>query len=260
MWAHKVAPFLSDGLAKSYERAQQSPLNTTKCKMPRPDQDAEPNDDRTSDVSEWSVSQRAIVSCLVAFHVCAVFIAPFAAPPPSSELAQATAETIRPYLRAVAIDNGYRFFAPNPAPSHLVRYEIELANGETLGSRFPDPQAHWPRLLYHRHFMLAEALVNLTIPVSEIPFSGFDSDADREQFDVERARADALLHSVAGYLLRQHPGAIRVQLHAVEHAIPSPKELQQGRQLDDPSLYSERLLGVFTPADLRRYEAKISDG
>jgi hypothetical protein len=195
---------------------------------------------------------------LIAFHVFAVFIAPFASPPPASELAQATARLLRPYLKAVAIDNGYRFFAPNPVPSHLVRYIIEMSDGTTVEGRFPDWQVHWPRLMYHRQFMLAESLFNLAVPVAEIPVGGFANEAQREQFDFERGRADALRYSVAGFLLRQYPQAVRVQLFSVEHQIPTPWDLQDGLKLDDPRLYLETSLGVFTREDIERYQHSVS--
>ncbi len=205
------------------------------------------------DVASWTAAQRMTVSGLILFHVFAVFIAPFASPPPSSDLSQACARMLQPYLQAVAIDNGYRFFAPNPGPSHLVRYEVDLADGTHVTGRFPDVEHHWPRLLYHRHFMLAESLFNLAMPVAELPLGGFVSETEKQQFGEDRARADALRFSVAGYLLRQRKGAQRVRLFALEHEIPTPWDLQDGLKLDDPQLFAERSLGVFTPADVERY-------
>ena len=142
--------------------------------------------------TRWTTARRSTVSGLILFHVFAVFIAPFASPPPSSDMSQACARTLRPYLQAVAIDNGYRFFAPNPGPSHLVRYEIDLADGTRVTGRFPDVENHWPRLIYHRHFMLAESLVNLAVPVAELPPEGFAGEEERQQFDNDRVRADEL--------------------------------------------------------------------
>ena len=52
--------------------------------------------------------------------------------------------------------HGYRFFAPDPGPSHLILYEVSLENGETASGRFPDQNVHRPRLLYHRFFMISE--------------------------------------------------------------------------------------------------------
>jgi hypothetical protein len=207
----------------------------------------------------WTARRRTLVSGLILFHVLAVFIAPFASPPPSSDIAQACGRMLQPYLQAVAIDNGYRFFAPNPGPSHLVRYEVDLADGTRVTGRFPDLEQHWPRLLYHRHFMLAESLFNLAMPVAELPPAGFASDEQRQLYDEERSRADALRYSVARYLLRRYPDAQRLRLFALEHEIPTPWDLQDGLKLDDPQLFAERTLGVFTPADIEQYLQSLND-
>ena len=214
--------------------------------------------DRPQDVQDpscdWTLGQKCVASAAIAFHVFAVFISPFASPPPSSELAQATARAIQPYLKAVAIDNGYRFFAPDPVPSHLVRYQVELEDGTTVEGRFPDPELNWPRLLYHRHFMIAESLFNLTVPVSEIPTEGFQTDLQRAQFDIDRGRADALKYSLASYLMKQHPNSKRIQLFLVEHQIPTPWDLQDGLRLDDSRLYLESSIGVISRDDIERFE------
>jgi hypothetical protein len=65
-----------------------------------------------------------------------------------------------PYITATFLDHSYKFFAPNPGPSHLVRYDLYFADGSSRVNRddqiLPDRVGHWPRLLYHRHFMLTE--------------------------------------------------------------------------------------------------------
>ena len=38
----------------------------------------------------------------------------------------------RPYLEAAYLDHGYAFFAPDPGPSHLVRYELEFDDGGVI--------------------------------------------------------------------------------------------------------------------------------
>ena len=119
----------------------------------------------------WSPWKRRVVSALILFHLIAIFSAPFAAPPPSSQLSRRIYSVFQPYLRAVYMSHGYRFFAPNPGPSHLLRFEITLENGETETLTFPDLEEQWPRLLYHRHFMLSESLFNFT----EVSQQDFDN-------------------------------------------------------------------------------------
>src|SRR3990172_7505683 len=92
---------------------------------------------------------RVAVSLLVIVHVFAVFVGPWAMPPQNSELAAGCARIFQPYLDALCLANGYRFFAPEPGPSHLVRYEITHDDGTLESGEFPNRQQHVPRLLYH---------------------------------------------------------------------------------------------------------------
>lgn len=131
---------------------------------------------------------------------------------------------LRPYLEGAYLNHGYHFFAPEPGPSHLVRYELEFADGTKRTGTFPDLAEHWPRLLYHRHFMMSE-FINVAPPDSEW----------------ERTYA----RSYANHLLAEH-GAAKVTLHLRRHLIPPPQALLDGAQLTDERFYEERLLGTFT--------------
>ena len=55
------------------------------------------------------------------------------------------------------LNHGYHFFAPEPAPSTLISFEAERADGTKVAGHFPSRKSI-PRLLYHRHFMLTEHL------------------------------------------------------------------------------------------------------
>ena len=96
---------------------------------------------------------RIAATCAIAFHFTAVFIAPFAIPP--SDLSLVLRAWFRPYIEINHLDHGYKFF-DEPGPSHRVRYRVELANGGPIEGTIPDRDVHWPRLLYHRHLMLAD--------------------------------------------------------------------------------------------------------
>ena len=80
---------------------------------------------------------RAVVSLLVMLHVAAVFVGPWAMPP-NSRLAVAVGRVFQPYLDVLSLGNGYRFFAPEPGPSHLVRYEVTLDDGTLVEGSFPN--------------------------------------------------------------------------------------------------------------------------
>ena len=191
---------------------------------------------------------RGLVSLALAVHVSAVFIAPFSLPP-ASRLSSYPRAWLRPYLDAAFLDHGYRFFAPEPgSESHLVRYELKFADGASRRGTFPDVREHWPRLFYHRHFMLSEFLNQLD-PGDAPP----DSAPDDAFADYRRQRAmfEAFAASYATHLLARHQ-ALEVTLFRVRHRIPSPTMvIERGVRLDDPESYLEERIGVYAPEELR---------
>ena len=194
--------------------------------------------------AQWSPGLRMLVSAFLLFHCVALFVAPLASPPPSSGLSRSVEGVIEPYLRATFLkDHGYRFFAPNPPmASHLVRYELLDAEGNvTQEGRFPDLDQHWPRLLYHRHFMISESMFGITSIPAE-PYSDSEEAILAHQNDIQRA--DAYLESIGGHLSRQHD-APRVKLYMVEHFILSPEESLAGDSPDAEKLFVERFLGEY---------------
>ena len=169
---------------------------------------------------------RATVSLLVALHVFAVFLGPWAMQP-SSILAADSARVFQPYMDLLSLANGYRFFAPEPGPSHLVRYELTLADGTLKTGEFPDRRINWPRLLYHRYFMLSEFINTLGSP------------------DAANERAEAFAKGYAQHLATEYD-ARSVRLYLRRHYVPRSGEVRQGMRLSDKSLYDERPLAVYT--------------
>ena len=203
-----------------------------------------------SEAYRWPPARRLIVSVLLTLHLTAVFSAPWSTPP-SSDLARSLGTLMFPYLKLVGIAyHGYRFFAPDPGPSHLIRYEIAWEDGTTQSWEFPDPDRHWPRLWYHRHFMLAETLAadygqaqalppRETIPPDELPF-----------IQTDLRRAELLKKSVAKCLLGQHPGAERIRMFVRTHHLPTPQDIASGLALNDERLYEEFPLAEYARDDL----------
>jgi hypothetical protein len=164
-------------------------------------------------------------------HLTAVFVSPFAFISSSSEavspVAAAIADPLRPYIDFAYLNHGYAFFAPNPGPSHLVRWRLEFDDGRTpVEQTFPDVDRHWPRLLYHRHFMLAEQLNSDFVP-PQPP----DTDDEGQLAGWRRRRAvyAAKWRSYENQL-RTRYAADRVTLTRVEHELPSWEEVQLGRR------------------------------
>jgi hypothetical protein len=203
---------------------------------------------------------KAVISLLLAFHLTAVFIAPFAfacnSRGSTSPLADPVYRALHPYIAALFLDHGYFFFAPNPGPSHLVDYKLEFADGKApLEGRFPDLAIERPRLLYHRHFMLSEELYNSFAPAEAPPEPSppplTASAADRAQYQLQRAayertlanwqrqrkRYEAMRASIEQHLIHAH-GAKSVTLTRVEHRPPWPDEYDLlGRELNVAESY-----------------------
>lgn len=136
----------------------------------------------------------------------------------------------RPYLDALYLNHGYHFFAPEPGPSHLVRYELILQDGSKETGYFPNKTEHWPRLRYHRHFMLSEHMAQFT----------------EEGTPPEFLRTFS--KSYAQHLLAAHH-AKEVKLILIRHLFPTPEQVLEGMKLTDQSLFFERNLGVFRTDD-----------
>src|SRR6476646_3803829 len=107
---------------------------------------------------------RLLIRVAILVHLAAVIAAPCAGPDPSGPLANSIARGFAPYLDAAYLNHGYRFFCPAPGPSHLIRYSLKMPDGSTISDVLPNLQTEWPRLFYHRHFMLTDKLGNVWNP------------------------------------------------------------------------------------------------
>jgi hypothetical protein len=188
--------------------------------------------------SHWPPLARVAISVAILLHFACVLLATYTAAPPFSKLAQDLVQPARPYINALDLNHGYRFFAPDPGPSHLIRYHLHWPDGHGRDGVFPNLAEERPRLLYHRYFMLAEHLEGLYEESQQFP-----------EHAVERRNAEAGLHalvkSYADELMRRS-GATQVRLELVEHDIPTPDEYLAGKRLDDARLFQSVDLGTFT--------------
>lgn len=188
-------------------------------------------------IRHLSAPARLFFSLLIAWHVTAVFLAPLSVPP-SSQLVVDVAQGsfMQKYLDALFINHGYSFFAPDPGPGHLIRYEVVDDRGNRIQGEFPDLKHQWPRLLYHRYFMLAEQ--------SELPVPD-------EKIRNEWQRK--YLAAYARQLIRQYDGqSARVQ--CVIHYPLYRDDALEGMKLDDPQTYKTILEVTQTRRDLPRDE------
>ena len=104
----------------------------------------------------WSAWWKGLVSLWLCYHFAGLVISP-ASIPPSSDVVRGSWTYFGPYLQFLYMNQGHHFFAPDPGASTLVRYTVERPDGTSVEGQLPDHQM-FPRLLYHRHFMLTESL------------------------------------------------------------------------------------------------------
>jgi len=167
-----------------------------------------------------------LVNCWLIYHLFAIVIAP-ASVGPSSDLEYSGWRVAAPYLQTFNLNHGYHYFAPDPEGSSLVSYLLEFPDGRSEAGRFPNREI-FPRLLYHRHFMLSEYLGG--------------SDPNLRQ-SICKAYARNLCNRT---------GASKVTLSLITHALPSRDLILDGAKLDAPESYTEEPLGTFSANDFHR--------
>lgn len=203
---------------------------------------------------------KLLISGGILLHLSAVFIAPFrfatGAFGGSSPLADALQRPLSPYIDAMFLDHGYFFFAPNPGPNHLVDCRLEFSDGRPAQElRFPNLETERPRLLYHRHFMLSEALNGSFAPPEFPPepspppltasaeerarfqLEAADHQRSRTEWQRRRRQYDAMRSSIENHL-KHETGAERVTLTRIQHRQPLPDEFTLlSRKLNAPESY-----------------------
>ena len=203
------------------------------------------------------------LSALLLAHLSAVFLPPFqfacrVGNGSSSPVADFMVSWFRPYIAAMYLDHGYFFFAPNPGPTHLVDYKVEFDDGRApITGRFPSLAEHQPRLKYHRHFMISEALHNQyeppTPPPEPSPPALNAQQTDREkkiqaqrkeahqiafaEWKHRRQQYEAMTKSIEEHLVKTHGGS-KATITRVEHRLLNPFEVSElGMKPGDKETY-----------------------
>ena len=220
----------------------------------------------------WSASVRGWVSLILAFHLFCVVLAPLATVEPRAGLAVDLQRVVSPYSEALFLRHGYRFFAPEPGPSHVVHYEVTTRSGETIQGHFPDrwehlaasavpPLVHVVRdAVYARVGNTGRATAGRMANGSSQRDPGAVSQrlAGRPTSSKHVSAAswmnmrdwppvrDQLVHDLGQFLLQRHDG-ISVDLKLVTRVIPPPEDIARGLRLDN-----ERYLPAELQYDLGR--------
>jgi hypothetical protein len=213
-----------------------------------------PEEQTTEGALGLSPVWRRVLGLLLALHVAAVFIGPFATPV-TSPLGMKLREWFRPYIEAVDLDHGYKFFSPDPGPGNSFRVELKYADGRTEERRFPDVERQWPRLYYHRHMMLAEFLRSQFVgrpkrPEGILPgtleFRDYEDRLAAYQRVPEEQKqiSKALVDSYMRHLL-ESTGAEELTLFGMQRNPPTVEAYRRTPALDAPDYLEEDELGLF---------------
>ena len=240
---------------------------------------SENHSDRSTETAGESLAPiwRTVISLLLLGYLGVLLLGPLSNPIASEHLTGPLARAVAPVHRLLFQGHGYRFFAPEPGPGHFVECRFTMKDGSESISRFPDRDAHQPRLLYHRWFMLAETIFTeldgtpdaesfaqaqaaMRRELAELRSAGKPKltkqlstriDLLDHEYERTRKRIENLLRSVANALLKEQPDAKAVELVLFERTIPLPDDVAGGNRLDDPQYLSPPIsIGKFTRENL----------
>jgi hypothetical protein len=216
-------------------------------------------------------SVRCVVSILLLGYLAIVLLGPLSNPVGSEFLTRPLARVVAPVHRTLFLGHGYRFFGPDPGPSHMIVYRFVNSDGDLIEKRFPQREQIWPRLLYHRWFMLSETVFqehNFTLDQASFEesdkelkrqvdalrlrgkyFIADQIEAERKRLEVQyrnsRTRIDELVTAMARNLMQRHASK-QIEMFVQERSIPFPAAVLTGQKISDLQFLSElRKIGEF---------------
>ncbi|MCC9655518.1 hypothetical protein [Rhodopirellula halodulae] len=187
--------------------------------------------------------QRFLVSVLIIGMLLAIVLPPLAFQARGARGLSPSVGTLLSWVSPISqmfyLDRGYAFFAPDPGPSHLIRATSQ--GGESV-QQFPNLEDQWPRLLYHRHFMLAEFLNDSYQPALPMEVSQLIgpelSPEELATLRLGRKRYEKIAGSMVKHL--QSQGKTDVSIQRVEHQLPDfVLFVNEGLSLTDERAYIE---------------------
>ena len=97
------------------------------------------SDETNAPIAPWL---KLCLSIVLVVYLAIVLLGPLSNPISSQHLSLPLAKTVRPAHEALFLGHGFRFFGPDPGPSHIVRYTITTANNQSITGKFPDRESH----------------------------------------------------------------------------------------------------------------------
>ncbi|QDS96241.1 hypothetical protein FF011L_50490 [Roseimaritima multifibrata] len=202
-----------------------------------------------------STRWRWILSGLILWHLWAVvgepveFITRLPFNADGSPAGVALNTPVRRYSEFLYMNHGYAFFAPDPGPSHLIDVHVQRPDGAETSVLYPDLESQWPRLLYHRHFMLTEFLNN--VHAAPIPAEVKEREPDEmvRRWQASRDQYESIRDSFRRHLAGKAGVPVdQITVDRVEHRAPFvPEYLRDQVRLRDPRLYVNLLDEAMPP-------------
>lgn len=210
--------------------------------------------------------RKILVSALILLHLGAIATAVTAAQPGPYLAAVVWSRFYGPYLEFMYLNNAYRFYSPEPAPSWQIWYRVEYHDGkghvESHWIIMPDIDKEGKtnyalQLQFQRRLMHTEHL--RTTPVSLRPriewgLSGIPNHPDPtvSKGQEPEVASKLALASFARYVTAlPHPTkpnlkASAVKIYRVQHRMIQPTDLIQGRDPKDLTLYLPYYMGKYS--------------
>ena len=194
-----------------------------------------PSESQRSKHRRWRLG----LSVLIVLHLMAVALPPLAMQADGafgrSPSVDSLLSLVSRYGEFLYLDRGYAFFAPDPGPSHLIQALVTQPNGDKTETLYPDRDQQWPRLNYHRHFMITEFLSDIyevPSPPQEL-LNDIDPIVRQEARDWERRRKryEIVRQSITDHLKPEGGEAV---IGRRERLIPTFVDVARGMSINDP--------------------------
>ena len=172
-------------------------------------------------------------------------------------------EMMKPYSQFLYMNHGYFFFAPNPGPGHLIQCTPSTKSVDSTSDSssknfyLPDRKDHWPRLLYHRYFMLSEFYTSRYAPQQVTEELKKDLEF-MQQWAFVKELYDQIRTSIVNSL-KHLRGDESIELRRIERWLPDSQQvLKEGWSLNDPRLTEilpETMIETALPAPAKESSA-----
>jgi hypothetical protein len=214
------------------------------------------------------VVRRIVISLMILVHFGGILSAVLSVPPTPWVSTAAWAYFYKPYLEFFYLNNAYHFYSPEPGPGTLLWFYVKYEDGSGQWYKIPNWEENPVALEYQRRLSLAESINQLapmgTVPV-QVMYSrhraanelGIYMHPDVPEYTQWRQPvpfSKRMLETYARFVCRNlpHPTdasqkVTGVKIYRVIHNILHPRQIAEGMNPEDKTLYYPYYQGEFTP-------------